>query len=403
MALRYQVKPPPPLFQARDVVRLIMLAVVIVFMVFAIHKASDPGMWQWVRIFGKQPVGVEGAGDEESAKAKQPSQAELLEMQLNAGRAAGFLSAFTQPSLNPFSVDAAVAGTVHLEQVPLPEHVVKRAVGNRKAPFPNLQILAGALDRQRILLDDPIKTVADPDDRKNEQFRLDADARYHLLQVAHDARPEDLAADARQDFRYSALREKPADYRGDIVHIEGDLLWVQHFELKSPERKIPGLDHAYQGAITVGAPDRGYWILFTDLPPNFPAESEWGKLYRHGVKFDGYFLKVLMIDHPKDKGKVLYVPLLVGKTVHLPAGPTGGWEFPLWPTIYALSGVLFLVLVVGYFYRKHERAYALRLAATRKRAQEGAHEGGEGEPENPFENFGPPPDDSGPPRRNGAH
>jgi hypothetical protein len=401
MALRYQVKPPPPLFRARDVVRLLMLGGVIVFMIFAIHKASNPAMWQWVRIFEKHPASMDEP--EEPVKGAQPSQAQQLEMQLNAGRAVGFLAAFTMPSPVPFNIDAAVAGTVHLEHVPLPEHVVQRPRQDRRAPYPNPQTLLGALDRQRILLDNPIVTSEDPDDRRNEQFRLDADARYHLLQVAHDARAEDLAADARTDFRYSALREKPADYRGELLHIEGELLWIQPFELKSAERKIPGLEHAYQGAITVGAPDKGYWILFTELPPNFPPESDWPKLYRYGVKFDGYFLKVLLIDNPKEKGKFLYVPLLVGKTVSMPPTPSGAWDFPLWPTVSVLGGVLLVVLVVGYFYRKHERAYALRLAATRKAAQDRSRELEQEAGESPFRGFEPPPDAPEPPNRNGAH
>ena len=79
MALRYQVKPPPPLFQARDVVRLLMLALVIGFMVFAIHKASDPRMWQWVRIFGKQPAAQE---PEENVPVRPPGQ---LRIALQAG------------------------------------------------------------------------------------------------------------------------------------------------------------------------------------------------------------------------------------------------------------------------------------------------------------------------------
>ena len=401
MPTRFQVQPPPPLVRLRDVVRLLVLGAIAVLMVATAYKLSNPRAWQWVRGPGDAPPGIE-ASDEEKVlppPAPQLGFADRLRLHQSAGQAAGFLAAFASPTLAPASIDATFAGPLHLEHVPLPDQVEPEAPRKiRQTPIPDPTILAGAYDRQRFLLDDPLRSEEAPENILNEQRRRDADARYHLLQLAHFTTAGNLAADVRRDVRHTALIEKPADFRGEVIHVEGELVWVQHFELKRP---IAGLEHAYSGALLTRNANERYFLLFTELPPNFPPQKDWPRLYRSGVRFNGYFLKVLLDDHPREKGKFVLHPVLVGKTLDWPStAEEAGWSFPIGPTLGLIGGLIVVVLVVGYFYRKGDQAHALRLAAVRQRVRAAAGKSQSAEDSEPFE----PPlrSDSGRSQRNGA-
>jgi hypothetical protein len=380
---------------------LLVLGAIAVLMVATAYKLSNPRAWQWVRGPGDPPPGIV-ASDEEKILPPPPPQlgfADRLRVQQSAGQAAGVLAAFASPTLAPASIDAAFAGPLHLEHVPLPDQVEPPAHREtRRAPIPDPTILAGAYDRQRFLLDDPLRSEEAPENILNEQRRRDADARYHLLQLAHFTAAENLAADARSDVRHTALIEKPADFRGEVIHVEGELVWVQHFELKRP---IAGLEHAYSGALLTRNANERYFLLFTELPPNFPPQKDWPRLYRSGVRFNGYFLKVLLDDHPREKGKFVLHPVLVGKTIDWPSSAEeSGWSFPIGPTLGVIGAVIVLVLVVGYFYRKSDQSHAERLAAVRHRVRAAANKSQTAEDSEPFE----PPLRSEPERtqRNGA-
>jgi hypothetical protein len=370
MPQHYEVQPPPPIIRLRDISRLLMLVVLAMLLIALFFRAADPRAWQWVKTFGRQPEGEKRPTEELETIPPAPplSFVERLRLEMNGGQAASFLAAFMTPTLVPSSVDAALACPLHLEHVPLPPYVDPRAAKEtRRTPLPLPEILGGAWDRRGFELDNAIVSRENPDNLLNERKRMDADARYHLLQLAHGTTLESLRADARTDVPYPALLQNPDAYRGEIIHLEGDLLAIEHFVLS---RKIPGLDRAYFGDMTVVESGRKYGILLTELPADFPPEREWSKLYRHGVKFDGYFLKVLMMDHPRDKDRVLYIPVLVGKTVELPPAPLeSGWSIPILPTVAIGLGVIVIVLLAGYFYRRSEYAHARRMAAIRQQAR----------------------------------
>lgn len=348
---------PPPLIRGRDALRLMTLLFALVFILWAMTKASKPQTWRWTEVF-QQPAQQQKALDAgEPVSSDQPS----LEVLTSASQAAGFVAQFAMPSSAPASYDLGMLGVFGQEFVPLPES--KKATAGLKfqrIPTPVAEILRGARDRSGFL-------VEDPDDLDNPTYKPDADARYHLIELARDAGLDDLAAEARKDVRFAALMENPGDYRGQVIHVEGDLLWITTLELK---RKVPGLDHVYQVIITVGGNDQPYYVLFTDLPPNLPPEKEWGSLYLRNVQFDGYFLKILRKDHPKEKGKGLLFPVLVGRSPRIPAQP-GGLDFGLSvQTLIALVvGVIILGSIVVAWFRWNDRRYAIRLAAVRRRTK----------------------------------
>jgi hypothetical protein len=393
MLPRYEVQPPPPLLRLRDVVRLVMLGIVMLLLVFVAHKASRPQTWRWVQGLGVPP-------DEQAkiASPAAPSEAQALALQLQGGQAAAYFASFTAPLPTPLNADAALAFPLHLEHVPLPEHIVTRRAESRRAPLPDFAVLAGAVDRELFLLDHAITTEESPENRTNERKRRDADARYHLLELAHGANAADLVADARSGVRYSSLVEKPMEFRGELIRVAGDLLWIKHFELT---RQVPGLPHAYLGVVAFGRPDQAYWILFTDLPPGMPPEKEWSELYLRDVRFAGYFHKVLKVDHPREKGVKLYVPVLVGKSVELSGKGEERWEFPLLATVSGIAAFLLLALLVVLWLRRGDRSHAERLAAIRARSNQAppANAGGSLLPEFRFEDnpAHPPPDRNGHP------
>jgi hypothetical protein len=236
------------------------------------------------------------------------------------------------------------------------------AVPRGQAPVPQSEWLRGARDREPFLVEDPL-------DVDNEKWRADADARYYLIELVRRTKAQNLTAAARSDVRHTALLEKPEEYRGELIHIEGELLWVKTFELK---RAGTGLPHIYEGLIEAGG-RRPYWILFTELPAGFPPEDAWSRLSLHGVHFNGYFLKVLRTDNPEPrlKAKFLYFPVLVGKTVELPA-PTPGWALRplLWTILPVFGAIVVVVLVLSWLYRRGERRYLAKMEEVRQRARQ---------------------------------
>jgi hypothetical protein len=233
----------------------------------------------------------------------------------------------------------------------------------RTAPYPDAEVLAGAVDHQPFLVEHKDGFLTPPETRR------DADARYHLLLLAHSAKPGALEADGASGYRYTALREKPNDYRGQLVTIQGDLLWITHLELK---RDLPGLHVCYQALITANKPDQGYWCLFTDLPEGLPPPQEWDRLYLHGVRFTGYFYKVLKADLPKDNQKAKQIPVLIGKSLVLPMAAAESWSWLDMPYILAVMAVP--VAMLGVFalvwHRRGERAHRKKMAEVEARRRQ---------------------------------
>jgi len=350
-----------PLFRPRDYIRLLSLVVAAGFILWAMMKSSDPRSWQWIAVFQRQPA--EARIESEPAPQSPPDkQLPRIELQSATSRTGGILGLFALPAWNPAAVDAGILAVFADEFVPLDVETPESPVPmNRSAPTPERNWITGAIDHEVFLDEDDTSQALDPK-------RRDADARYHLLALAKEATLQQLAADARSDIRHSALLSKPRDYRGAIVRVKGDLLWVQTFELQRP---TPGMEFVYQGLMVVPGTGQSYGILFTDLPEHMPPERLWSRLYLRNVTFDGYFLKVLKVQIPASRNvpaRIGYIPVLVGKSPIIPEPPPA---FDVFGALRTIGVVLAVVLIVGtvamWLYRRSERRYLAKMAEIRAR------------------------------------
>ncbi len=354
---------PPPILSRRIVVRVLSLTLMALFTVWAIWKARKPETWEWVGQ-APQPRAERQAPKDDGGRTKDllPAFEEPVPNQLYFEQLGGLLAITPMPTLAPGSLDLRFLAVVSYEHATPIERPVPREprIAGRKAPEPELSILSKAVDRERFLR---------PEDEVNRRARGDADARYHLIELASLARPEDLAADALQNVRYDHLINEPGRFRGQVIHIEGSLRRVDRFEMAEPP---PGVKECFQGWLVAGRPDREqiYCVLFTDLPPGFPPEKDWLQHILSGAKFDGYFLKVLRAEDSRDR-RGRPVPVLVGRTVTpppaVPAEERANW-LSLGVTAVFIVAV-FVCLVAVLLYRRGDRRMAERLNALRDRAR----------------------------------
>lgn len=237
---------------------------------------------------------------------------------------------------------------------------------SRRAPYPIQSTLAGAADLEPFLTPNPI---ALPEMQLSAKAELDANARYHLLQLAKDANPGALEADARRDVRYRALVQKPNDYRGELVQITGDLISLgEPMEL---QRKIPGMEVAYLGLMACDQADYQYLVLFSDLPAGLPPQKDWNQLYLRNVQFTGYSYKVAKFTRSEGKVKSWMLPVLVGKTLILPEKPTESLDWLNLITIFLAMAapVILIVLLVPRFFRKADKEHESLMQSFRQRRE----------------------------------
>lgn len=350
-----------PLFRPRDYIRLLSLVVAAGFILWAMMKSSDPRTWQWIAVFQRKPAAAK-IESEPPPPSLPDKQLPKVELQSATSRAGGILGLFALPVWTPAAVDAGILAVFADEFVPLDVEPDDTSLPkNRSAPTPERHWVTGAIDHEVFLDEDETSQALDPK-------RRDADARYHLLALAKEATLQQLAADARSDIRYSALVSKPRDYRGAIVRVKGDLMWVQTFELQRP---TPGMEFVYQGLMVVPSTGQSYGILFTDLPEHMPPERLWARLYLRNVTFDGYFLKVLKVQLPADRNnpaRIGYIPVLVGKSPIIPEPPP---VFDIYGALRTIGVILAVALIVGtvamWIYRRSERRYLAKMAEIRAR------------------------------------
>ncbi|HMP16252.1 MAG TPA: hypothetical protein PKD72_04455 [Gemmatales bacterium] len=229
-----------------------------------------------------------------------------------------------------------------------------------------MKVLDGAQDMEPFLSPNP---VAIPEMQLSAKAEKDAEARYHLLQLSRDANPGALEADARTDFRYRALAQKPHEYRGELIKIRGDLISLgEPMEL---QRKVPGMDICYVGLIASEQADHQYLILFTDLPEGLPPMKEWSKLYIRNIEFSGYYYKVAKFTRAEGKIRTWMLPVLVGKTVQLPAQTNEGMEWFNLITVYLAMAipVIFTALILPRYFRSSDKAHECLMQEYRQRRE----------------------------------
>ncbi len=423
-------EPPPPLMRPRELLRLVTLLGMMALIVVAMARFSRPGSWRWITSTGEPAAEVPKEPKVEPTLPARPPVSKpaepppkpavdnqaLQQLQIDGVQMVGYWALASMLSTPAHGVetwqrgmwmyDASVWAYERLpfnlpkpiEPDPLPpgldlkllaadcgRWVVSYAL--RRAPVPNPDVLEGALDRRPFLTENQ----ANPNSPLRKEERGDADARYHLIDLALRANLEDLAADGRKDMRYTELIAKPWGYRGEVIHVEGDLISVQPMELL---RKVDGLNHVYLGTLEVPATKQVYLILFTELPPNFPPEKRWPELYLRDVRFNGYFLKTApppTAGRAKGKAEGHFLPVLIGRTVELPPGSQReDWRTVLWTVAAVLGGVFLLGVAVFWFTRRSDRRYLEKMAEVRRRASL-APEAEGGTPETGLANEDQPP------------
>lgn len=440
-------EPPPPLMRPRELLRLVTLFGMMALIIVAMARFSRPGNWRWITGAGEPAAAV----PKESPKGERTSPAPLppskpvepppksavdnqalLQLQIDAGQMVGYWGLASMLSTPAYGVEMSQRAMwmygasvwayqqmpfnlpKPIEPDPLPPGLDLKLVAAdcgrwavsyslRRAPVPNPDVLDDAIDRRPFLTEN----VANPNNPLHDKERADADARYHLIDLARRASLEDLAADGRKDIRYTELMAKPWEYRGEVIHVEGDLISMQPMELL---RKVDGLTHVYQAILEVPATKQVYLILFTELPPNFPPERRWPDLYLRDVRFNGYFLKTMpppTARRAKGKAEGHFLPVVIGKSVELPPGSQReGWRTVLWTVAAVLGGVVLVGGAIFWFTRRSDRRYLEKMAEVRRRAslapEAEAGLANEDQPPFLFSNDGKPSPQEHPSGRNGS-
>ncbi|MFO0815594.1 MAG: hypothetical protein U0796_20450 [Gemmatales bacterium] len=257
--------------------------------------------------------------------------------------------------------------TLPVSTEPRSNQVAESSKHARRAPYPILKTLEGAADLEPFLA--PPENAL-PELQKAALASRDAEARYHLLQLAKDATPGALEADARENIRYRALVQKPNDYRGELIKITGDLISLaEPMELK---RKIPGMEVCYLGLVATDQPEHQYLVLFPDLPPGLPEEKKWNQLYLRNVQASGYFYKVARFTRSEGKVKSWMLPVLVAKTIHLSETMEDGIDWFNLITIFLVMAlpVVLIVLCLPRFFRAADAEHAALMERYRQQREE---------------------------------
>lgn len=209
------------------------------------------------------------------------------------------------------------------------------------APVIDAEILAGIEDRTPV--------------RNADENLFEAQAYTFVLVQAHQLSAAALAKAARRDVRYIHLFEEPGTYRGQVIHLEGQLRMLRRFSAPrlAVKEGVPELYEAWVfDALNYYNP---YCVLLTELPPGVQV----GERLDYQVTCDAYFFKRYRYkagDGTRD------APLLIGKTVTVKAVPAAvpesEWSFGKMFLPVFLSFVMVTVgLVVGltYWFRRGDR------------------------------------------------
>lgn len=235
----------------------------------------------------------------------------------------------------------------------------------RRTPFPDTEVLRGAVDREGFLVENEGLLLPQP---KNERMRQDADARYHLLLLAATTPAEWLAADATTPLNHAqTLAEAPA-IRGALCRVTGDLIAVAPLELKRDA--VAGLQHAYQGVVTLADARERVLVLFTEWPKTWPPAKELSPQLPLKIELPGWFLKVGRVTSPSEAHAPLELPVVVGRLPRvLPTPPAPTADLP-WVFAIMAGPVLLLLAGAWWWHRRLDRPYQARLAAARERLNE---------------------------------
>jgi hypothetical protein len=201
-----------------------------------------------------------------------------------------------------------------------------------------------------------------------DEQRAFSNVLYAASQLSADA----FRRGARHDLTYAHVIEQPSRYRGEVVHVEGTLKQLRRYDPPWTAKQA-GVANLYEGWIFdkhYGA--RPWCVVFTELPPGL----EVGDGLEVAVSTDGYLFKRYRYkSRGKSKGKLPEAPLLIGRTLTLPAAVADTrdaeteWMKELLPVFLVLLGASMAVAVgLGLWYRRGDRKVHARLeeAAARR-------------------------------------
>jgi hypothetical protein len=210
------------------------------------------------------------------------------------------------------------------------------------------------------------------------------------------------SAAANDHVGYRHLRGKPAQYRGQIITVKGQISRVDRWE--APRHVQTDIQYVY--ATEIFGPFKGeppFTAVFTELPANVP----YNKKIDMEVTFHGYFLAhVLFAGDPKKQERDVISPYLVGKTLIVNrttpvADNTESYSYTL---IVGVVGGIVCVVVLGvllnFWFRRGDRRIETRLAQVRDKHLPFNLE--PAEPEAPPLADPVPPPSTPPPGENGA-
>lgn len=175
------------------------------------------------------------------------------------------------------------------------------------------------------------------------------------------------SAAGRDHVGFSHLRNKPGQYRGQIITVTGQVTRVQ----KDDAPRYCTSDVQYVYSTSIQGPFRNeppFVVLFTELPA--------GVSYRDKldleVTFYGYFLgNVLFTGDPKRQEKDVVAPYLVGRTLIVnrvtpPPVETAPYSAKL--IMWTMGGVvtaLGLVVLLNFWFRRGDKRIERQLAEVR--------------------------------------
>jgi hypothetical protein len=202
-----------------------------------------------------------------------------------------------------------------------------------------------------------------------------------VLTLAHYTSDRAFRRAARSDVLYYNLFNEPAQYRGDVVRVEGRLRRLLRWK-PPPEAAARGVNNLYEAWLFND--DSGYGnpfcAVFTELPPGLTPRDKFEPA--QPVSFAGYFFKKFRYQGPDKKWRD--APLLIGHTLTVRAAGAGpaaeagdNWAEHLGLIFLGVVATTVCVVVaLTWWFRRSDVRVRRRLLAAR-----GAHE------------FVPPPPD----------
>ncbi len=137
-------------------------------------------------------------------------------------------------------------------------------------------------------------------DKEPVAFR-DLAAYAALLKRARNAKPAELAANARRDLGMPELWEHPADHRSALIEVRGFVRGIS-----SRESKLGASGKLYEVWITPPDRDDLFACVMETLPDGFRVDASDGE----PVVFHGFFLKVIAYEGGDSRRGA---PLLIGR------------------------------------------------------------------------------------------